>query len=147
MGEPLQFSCMKFDDLYWTFCSWGFALKPEYYQRFKVYFEDMLVRRRVIGFQNEDGLMAVLTYFITRDHHTLANKPEFATPQDDELGTEIYIDKMVCKKWNLSLRRAMQDMIETTFPNVQMGFWHRQPDNRCVVTYKRGTKYAGKNTK
>ena len=137
---------MKFDDLYWTFISWGYALKPGYYQRFKVYFEDMIRRKRVMILEDSNGIVAVITFFITRNHEALANKPEFACPMDDPNGSEIYIDKMICKRWTMGVRRLVQDIVESHFPRVMIGFWHREPDNRCVVTYKKGTKHADKNT-
>ena len=137
---------MKFNDLYWIFCSWGFAIKPEYYQRFKVYFEEMVKRRRVLVIGDEDGLQAVITFFITRDHGTLANKPEFSIPYDDVNGTEVYIDKMIAKKFSLKLKRIVQESFEKLYPNVQIGFWHREPNNRCVVIYKRRIKHASQDT-
>ena len=142
LGITFQLNSMKFDDLYWTFCSWGFPIKPEYYQRFKVYFEEMLRRKRVLMISNDDGLQAVITFFITRDHETLSNKPEFSIPYDDENGTEIYIDKMVAKSFSLNLKRIVQETFESLYPNVQIGFWHRGPNNKCVVTYKRRIKHA-----
>lgn len=142
LGLALQLICMKFDDLYWTFCSWGFAIQPQYYQRFKVYFEEMLRRRRVLMIWDRDELQAVLMFFITRDHDTLANKPEFSIPYDDINGTEIYIDKMVAKQFNMKLKHSIQEALESLYPNVQIGFWHRSPNNRCVVTYKRRIKHA-----
>ena len=142
LGLTLQFKRMTFDDLYWTFCSWGFAIKPEYYQRFKVYFEEMLRRKRVLIISEGNQFQAVIMFFITRNHETLANKPEFSIPYDDENGTEIYIDKMIAKSFNLKLKRIVQDTFESLYPNVQIGFWHREPNNRCVVTYKRRIKHA-----
>ena len=139
---------MTFDDLYWLFCSWGFMVKPEYYYRFRVYFNEMTKRHRVILIHDDDNsIVAVITFFITNNHEELANKPEFACPPDSQDGPEIYIDKMVCAKFTLPIIRAIHQAVYQSFPNVKVGFWHREPNNRCVVTYKRRIKHASQDTK
>ena len=136
---------MTYEDLYWAFVQWGYPIKPEYRQRFMVYLMDMMKRKRVGLISDKEGLVAVFTFFLTDNHEPLANKPEFSIPDDNTFGPEIYVDKLVSKRWDLGVRRAIQDFVETNFPDVKVGFWHRQPNNRCVITYKRGTNYAGKS--
>lgn len=137
---------MTYDDLYWTFISWGYQIKPEYYVRFKAYFMEMVRRHRVIFLHDDDNtIVAVITFFITDDAKTFSNKPEFSTPLDNETGREAFIDKMICKKWTLQARKAIEGAITGSFPTVELAYWLREPENRPVLVYKRRTKHARKD--
>ena len=120
--------------------SWGWRIKPQEYLGFKEYFERMLGRERVMIMMNDGFPCAILTFFLTNDYESLYKKSEWATPIDDETGSQIYVDKMVSSGWTPTLRRKVQETIEERFPNVMEGYYHRAPYDRCVKIYRRRQK-------
>lgn len=117
--------------------SWGFKLKTSEYFGFKQYCRNMIDRQRMIIMTEDRNIVGFLFFFITNDYTTLYKKGEWETPQDINNGTQMYIDKMICKKWTLYTRRLIQDVIENTFPSVEIAVYHRAPKDRCVIINRR----------
>lgn len=120
--------------------SMGYAVKPQYEERLAVYLNEMIERERAVVVQSEDGIEAIITFFITEDHEKLANKPEFSIPNDNPYGHEIYIDKMIAHRWDRRMRKIVVELMEDQFPQARVAFWHKSPNNRCIRIYKRGIK-------
>jgi len=123
---------MTFDKLLHIFQSWGFDLKTEHYWSFKQYCQNMLKRKRVIVVMNGDQIQGVAFFFLTNDYLHLYKKGEFEYPNDTETGFQMYIDKLICKHMTPAVRRSLQDIIESSFPNVKEAYYHRAPKDRCV---------------
>lgn len=128
---------MTFDQMLRVFDSWGHSLKTEHYWDFKQYCQIMLRRKRVICVMNGDQIQAVVFFFLTNDYNKLYRKSEFSTPDDNETGFQMYIDKMICKHWVPAVRRSLQEIIETNFPHVSEAYYHRAPNDRCVIIRRR----------
>jgi len=103
------------------------------------YTSEMLRRKRVIAIYGDEGMECILFFFLTdrENLRTFSNRPMWSTPKDNEEGDIIFIDKMISRKWNSTLRRLLQSEIEQKFPNVTEAQWLREPNNRSVII-KRG---------
>ena len=100
----------------------------------------MMKKNRVMLIDGPKGIEAIIMFHLTNSFEKLYKKGLWDIPEDEPDGSQIYIDKMICRKWSFSLRRKIQDTIEDYFPNVLEGYYHRAPYDRCVKIYKRGTK-------
>ena len=130
---------MTFDHLANLFYNWGWEVKPQHYQGFKSYLLEMMRRKRVMIVFKGELIDAVITYFLTNDYTKIYKKGEWDIPNDEPHGSQIYVDKMICRRWTPTLRRYVQEMIETTFPNVLEGYYLRAPYDRCVIIYRKET--------
>lgn len=128
---------MTFDQLTTVFIAWGYAVRSDQYDDFMTYTSNMLKKKRVMLIRSENGLEAIIFFFLTNDYSKLYKKSRWAIPDDEPQGSQVYIDKMICKKWTHLIRRQVQDFIESNFPNVQEGFYHRAPYDRCVRIMRR----------
>ena len=114
---------MTFDDLALTFIKWGYVINPNEYDNFKNYLSEMLKRKRVMQIWDNMGLCYIILFHLTDDYETLYKKGLWHIPEDNPNGKQIYIDKMVCEGMDIPLRRAIQESIESTFPNVVEGYF------------------------
>lgn len=128
---------MRFHRLAEIFYSWGWEIKHEHYIAFSDYLKEMLKLNRVMIIQDGESVEAVIMFYLTNDYEILYKKSTWEIAKDDPNGTQIYIDKMVCKSWNKDLRKSVQEAIEKKFPHVEMGVYHRAPKDRCVKIYSR----------
>lgn len=125
--------------------SWGYIIKPKHYYGFKAYLEEMLKRNRVLVIWNDNLIECVITYFFTNDYTTAYKKDTWTIPKEDYNGIQIYIDKMVCRRWTKSLRAKLQDAIEEQYPWVREAYYHRAPNDR-LIKIVRGEKHVLQDT-
>ncbi len=123
---------MTFENLTQTMVRWGFEIKAHHYKAFQAYLEAMLTKDRVIVIRQNGQLEAIVFYFLTEDYSKLYKKSTWEIAKDDPEGHQIYIDKMVCRRWTKELRQAVKRAIELKFPHVQEAYYHRAPIDRCV---------------
>ena len=128
---------MTYDKLLDVFSSWGLKLPTEHYWDFKQYCQNMLKRNRMMVVVNDGQVLAVLFFFITNDYNRIYRKGEFEYPMDNPYGFQVYVDKMLCKNWNYTIRKIVQQRIEESFPHVKEAVYHRAPNDRCVKIYRR----------
>lgn len=128
---------MRARDLAKYFYDWGWEIKHEYFVAFSDYLKEMLKRQRVIVIQNGEEVEAIIFFFLTHDFGLLYKKRTWDIVEDESDGSQIYIDKMVCRKFTKALRKELQDSIESKFPNVNVGVYHRAPKDRCIKIYSR----------
>ena len=128
---------MTFSQLTDIFESWGYAVKPEHYFGFKRYCQAMMKMGRVIIIINGPSVEALVFFFITDDYRRLYKKGEWHIALDNPQGEQMYVDKMICKRWTPEIRRKLQSLIEHNFPNVKEAFYHRAPFDRCVRIKRR----------
>jgi len=104
------------------------------------YVSEMLRRKRVIAIYGEEGMECIILFFLTNEANlkTFSNRPMWSTPQDNEHGNIIFIDKMIARRWSSTLRRLVESEVVSRFPNVTQAQWLREPDNRNVIINKRG---------
>ena len=128
---------MKFHHLAKLFYDWGWQIKHDYYIAFSDYLKEMLKRDRVFVIHLDAEIVAVCFYYLTNDYEKLYKKPAWEVVNDEPEGRQIYIDKMLCKKWTPSMRHLVQEAIEERFPHVDEGYYHRAPRDRCVKILSR----------
>jgi len=131
---------MTFDHLANLMLNWGYEINTKHYFQFRYYLEEMLKKNRVMILRNEEtGLIeAIILYYITNDYEKLYKKPMWKVAKDDENGTQIYIDKMVCRKYTKDVRHNLGRAIQERFPNVKELIYHRAPKDRCVRILREG---------
>lgn len=130
---------MNINNLHLYFQAWGKLVRPADVQSFNRYVSKMLLRNRCIIINGEQGMEGIIFYFLTDDVKPYANRPMWTTPDDNESGHIIFIDKMVASKWTKSVRLEIQDAIEKKYHNVDEAFWLREPNNRNVIIKRRST--------
>jgi len=117
--------------------NWGWKIKPKHYQSFSDYLREMLSRNQVMIVMDGEFIEAVLFFYITNDYSKLYKKSTWAIGESDPDGHQMYIDKMVCRKWTKSVRESVQRAIQEKFPQVNEAYYHRAPYDRCVKIMKR----------
>lgn len=128
---------MTIYDILNSFIYWGKYVKSEQVPSFKRYISEMLRRNRVMVIDGDNGMEALICYFITDDVTKFNNRPLWSCPQDSERGHTIFIDKMVARHWTHALRREVQSSIEKKFPFIEQAYWLREPNNRSVIIKRR----------
>lgn len=123
---------MRFNHLAKLFYEWGWEIKHEHYVAFSDYLKEMLKRNRVMIVMNGEEIEAVIFFYLTNDYTRLYRKPTWAIVEDEPDGSQIYIDKMVCKKFTKELHIRLYQAIEERFPQVVEAFYHRAPFDRCI---------------
>ena len=129
---------MTFFHLAQIFMYWGKRIKPSELPSFRRYLSVMLSRNRVLTVFNGINLECVLFYFLTDELDSFINRPMWSTPNDSEEGHIFFVDKMVSKHWTPSLRKLVQQEVESKFHKVDRAIWLREPNNRSVIIKKRG---------
>ena len=132
---------MNTNDLILELGSWGQWIRPEQIGKFDIYLNTMLRRNRVLFVESEEGLQALIFYFLIDDKR-FVNKPTWAAPEDTENGAIFFVDKMFCRKWTKSVRFAIQDQVEAKYPVVREALWLRSPKNRHVILKRRGITHG-----
>jgi len=115
----------------------GLHDNPSEYENFKEYLHGMLEKKRVMLIWSKTDLEAIILFHLTNNYDKLYKKPLWYIPDDEPDGKQIYVDKMVCRHMDQPLRRAIQTSIETNFPNVMEGYYHRAPYDRLHRIYRR----------
>ena len=128
---------MKFEHLANLFMNWGWIVEPADYEGFKNYLSTMLKRRHVVVIWNGPLIEAVMTYIITDDYHKFLGKPIWSTPEDEPYGLQVYIDKIVCRRFTRELWRKIRDFMEDNFQGQEEAVYHRPFDNRTIIIKRR----------
>jgi len=142
VGSPTLGDGMKFHSLARLFYEWGWEIKHEHYVGFSDYVKQMLALKRVLFIREGDEVIAALFYYLTDDYELVYKKSTWDIAQDNPNGHQMYIDKMVCKKFSRELVRVIKSAVENQFPNVKVGIYHRAPKDKCIKIY-----CGGKNEK
>ena len=105
------------------------------------YAKEMLRRNRVIAIYIDNVLECTIFFFITDKDNlkTFSNRPMWSTPEDNENGNILFVDKMIAKTWTPTIRKVLEHEITVKFPKIDEAFWLREPNNRSVIIKKRGT--------
>ena len=119
------------------FFSWGYVVNTNCYEEFTNYAEEMISRNRVAAIEDDGKIKAVMFFYITDDFNKVYKKSTWAIPEENPQGKQIYVDKFICQKVSLNLRRQLQDLIETSFPNQDELIYHRQPFDRLIRIRRR----------
>ncbi len=123
---------MRFHQLAQLFYDWGWEIKHDHYVAFSDYLKDMLKMNRVMVLMNGEEIEAIIMFYLTDDYTQIYKKQTWDLAKDNPNGSQIYIDKMVCKKVTREVIRKIQDAIEEKYPQVELGVYHRAPFDRCI---------------
>lgn len=123
---------VTFPELAWIMEQWGYKIKAEEFESFRAYTQGMFNRRRALIIKSGKSLEAIIFYFLTNDFEMIYKKGTWDIPEDNPAGSQIYLDKMICRRWNKQIRNVVKEAIETKFPCVLEGVYHRAPFDRCV---------------
>lgn len=107
----------------------------------KEYYSKMLKKGRLLPFFNENGLVAILTFYIGDDDAKyIRDNPWSVLDDEPNSGYTCYIDQCVSNKdveipfriWNI-----FKHIIIREFPQVRVIKWHRFKDDKLnIVAYK-----------
>lgn len=107
------------------------------------YLSGMYLKERVIAIMGIDQCLGLATLLLARnmrDVQAFHKRPLLTVPQDYPSGHIAYIDYLVAKKWDTSMRKMIQDLIEIKFPKVELAYWFRPGRNtdRLKLCYRKG---------
>ena len=136
----LERHSMTFMQLSDIFYSWGYKIQKDHYSAFQNYLKFMLEKKRVFIVQDESGIQAVVLFFLTYDFGRVYKKGTWDTIEDEPSGDQIYIDKMLARKWTPSIRRFVEKELFSAFPQAQEGYYHREPYDRCIRIRRKDEK-------
>lgn len=128
---------MKIENIIDLCVNWGYWVKLSEHEGFIFYMEEMLKRGRVLMLYENNTPIGMVTFFITNDYDSLYKKDIWDTPNEDQKGHQVYVDKMICKHMTLKMRRDIQELIENNFPLVTEAHYHREPKDRHVMIKRR----------
>lgn len=131
---------MRFHQLSNLFYSWGWKINHEHYVAFSDYLKAMLKMDRVLTVMEGEEIIAIVLYYLTDNYEVLYKKGTWELAQDYPSGSQMYIDKMICKKFDRQVLRAIKEAVEDRFPQVKVGVYHRAPNDKCVKIYTKGVK-------
>ena len=117
--------------------NWGYEIDMKHYYQFKYYLEEMLKKNRVMIVRRNGLIEAVIIYYLTHDYTKIYKKPMWRVTEDSEDGSQVYIDKMVCRKWTRTAREDIGRALQEHFPNAKEVIYHRAPKDRCVKIRRR----------
>lgn len=143
IGLDIKLECyspMKIDTLLMLFIQFGFYVTKRHHAPMVAYYEEMMRRKRLIVCSDESGPVALITFFVTNDYTALYKKSTWDLAREDENGSQIYVDKLVCRQWTTQLRKQIREVFEAGFPSASEAFYHREPFDRCVKIYRRGVR-------
>lgn len=103
----------------------------------------MYLKERVIAIMGIDQCLGIATLLLARnmtDVEEFHKRPLLSVPQDYPEGRIAYIDYLIAKKWDTSMRKMIQELIELKFPKVELGYWYRpgRDTDRVKLCYRKG---------
>ena len=128
---------MTFEHLANLFYNWGYEVKMEHYFLFRNYLLNMLNRDRVLIVKSGQLIEAIATYYLTNDYTKIYKKHTWDLVDDEPDGKQVYVDKMVCRRYSRFLRNLIGSSFEERFPKAEMLVYHRAPKDRCVKVERR----------
>lgn len=94
---------------------------------------------RIIGIKGDD-FQVVLVISLTDDYEPFLLKGQWDFRFQDEQGKYLVIEKMCCnKKWNMKIRRTVQDVLESTYPYFEEAVWIRSKEKDNIIKVKRSS--------
>ena len=137
MGCARECDRVRFGHLSRLFYDWGWEIRVEQYVPFCDYLKEMLKRNRVMVIKNDEEIEAVIMFYITEDYTKIYKKATWDIVNDNIEGHQVYIDKLVCKKFTRPMRESIEAAITDRFPNITEAIYHRAPKDRCVKIKRR----------
>ena len=128
---------MRFGHLSRLFHEWGWDIRVEQYVPFSDYLKEMLKRNRVMVIENDGVVEAVVMFYLTDDYETLYKKGTWEVVQDNEFGKQVYIDKLVCKKFTRPMHESIEAALTDRYPQIEEAIYHRAPKDRCIRIKRR----------
>lgn len=91
----------------------------------KNYIERMVEAGRVMTMTDEEGLHTVLFFSVCDDPEKYLKKDTWDYTDHEPNGACFYVEKIVTKKWSVSLRKKVEALATQLYPAFSLGKWHR----------------------
>ena len=103
------------------------------------YFALMLYDERIILITKDSQPHAVICFSMTNDPDLYLKKKTWDYLPHEPTGKIIYVEKIICKKWDKELRSQFEHEISKRYPKMQYGMWHREGlwGDRKVISKRR----------
>ena len=94
-----------------------------------------------------DQLLGMATILMARDMEDVKRfhaRPLLSIPTDYPEGPIAYLDYIIAKKWDLTMRKMIGDLIILKFPHVQRGVWYRpgKHQDRLYTYFRKGAEQS-----
>ena len=99
------------------------------------YMLKMASERRVIVINENGHIHTWLTFSICNDTESYENKKLFEYSPHDPTGSVCFIEKLVSRKWSLSLRKQLEEAIVHQYPSVDTAVWI-SPNGKVIYRRK-----------
>jgi len=133
---------MTVDGIVRCMLSWGYVINPKELNSFRAYVYEMFRHNRVLLVFDGVLLEAIVLFYITNNYEVLYKKSLWHIPEDEPDGHQLYLDKMVCRKMTLSLRRIIEKCFRERFPLVDECYYHRPPCDRLVKIFRDKRRFS-----
>lgn len=89
------------------------------------YWRHMTEDERVIIIEENGDWKAILAFSICDHYASYENKELWEYKNHKADGSICYVEKLLAKEWNKSIRKKLEEVILSNFPNVKFGIWQR----------------------
>ena len=89
------------------------------------YVEKMIADKRLMRFDDEDGIQSVLFFSICNDSEPYLKKGTWEYKYHYDTGSIFYVEKLASRKWTRKLTMMVHDLATQMYPSIQLGKWHR----------------------
>jgi len=89
------------------------------------YFSKMIEDKRIVVTEDESGLHTVICFSIGDSIEFFWKKKQWAYAPHDPQGLLFYIEKLISKGWNRSMREYIQAHIQSLYPHLREAHGHR----------------------
>lgn len=90
-----------------------------------IYLEKMMEDKRILAFDEKDGLNAILLFSVCEDYVPFYRKGSWVYGEHDIKGECIFIEHIVSKKFSLALKNQIEHVFAELFPHFKYAVWRR----------------------
>ncbi len=114
------------------------------------YMQEMYRLGRLVVVRDLKGAAGLCTFFLCRQFKDVARfyrKRVWDIPIDDADGDIAYIDKLIAREWNGTMRKMIQEALLIAHPHVRCAVWMRPSEGKdrvCFYFRKGGSKDVAK---
>jgi hypothetical protein len=99
----------------------------------------MLEDERVIAVHRTEIPHAIIFFSISDSPDVFLAKGSWEYVPHDSFGKIVYLEKLICRKWDKELRKNVEAILIEKYPQLEYGIWHRYAKwgDRKVIAKRR----------
>lgn len=101
------------------------------------YFSNMILDGRFLAIYQDSKISGFITFSLCKNYEPFYRKSSWQFLGDDKSSKKIYIETMVCKKWNKYLRKELEKVLVEKYPQIEQAIWFRDKRDSDFKIIKR----------